>query len=77
MVFSKEQKSAIHFKDGPALVLAGPGSGKTTVIVNRIISLIKEHSVPRLRYWSLHLQRRLQSLCGSVFCHLRVSLMYQ
>ena len=42
MVFSKEQKSAIHFKDGPALVLAGPGSGKTTVIVNRII---KEHSV--------------------------------
>ena len=41
MVFSKEQKSAIHFKDGPALVLAGPGSGKTTVIVNRIISLIK------------------------------------
>lgn len=45
MVFSKEQKSAIHFKDGPALVLAGPGSGKTTVIVNRIISLIKEHSV--------------------------------
>lgn len=45
MVFSKGQKSAIHFKDGPALVLAGPGSGKTTVIVNRIISLIKEHSV--------------------------------
>lgn len=45
MVFSKEQKSAIHFKDGPALVLAGPGSGKTTVIVNRIIGLIKEHSV--------------------------------
>ena len=45
MVFSKEQKSAIHFKDGPALVLAGPGSGKTTVIVDRIISLIKEHSV--------------------------------
>lgn len=45
MVFSKEQKSAIHFKDGPALVLAGPGSGKTTVIVNIIISLIKEHSV--------------------------------
>lgn len=45
MVFSEEQKSAIHFKDGPALVLAGPGSGKTTVIVNRIISLIKEHGV--------------------------------
>lgn len=45
MVFSEEQKAAIYYKDGPALVLAGPGSGKTTVIVNRIISLIKEHSV--------------------------------
>ena len=77
MVFSKEQKSAIHFKDGPALVLAGPGSGKTTVIVNRIISLIKEHSVSPSSILVIHLQRRLQSLCGSVFCHLRVSLMYQ
>lgn len=45
MVFSEEQKMAIHFKDGPALVLAGPGSGKTTVIVNRIASLIKEQGV--------------------------------
>ena len=45
MVFSEEQKAVIHFKDGPALVLAGPGSGKTTVIVNRIVSLIEEHGV--------------------------------
>ncbi len=45
MVFSEEQKMAVHFKDGPALVLAGPGSGKTTVIVNRIAVLIKEYGV--------------------------------
>ena len=45
MVFSEEQKAAIHYKDGPALVLAGPGSGKTTVIVNRISTLIREYGV--------------------------------
>ncbi len=45
MVFSEEQKMAIHFKDGPALVLAGPGSGKTTVIVNRIAGLIRQYDV--------------------------------
>lgn len=45
MVLSKEQKTAVHFKDGPALVLAGPGSGKTTVIVNRVEYLIKNYNV--------------------------------
>ena len=49
MVFSEEQKAAIYYKDGPALVLAGPGSGKTTVIVNRIERLIRV-------YWRLWLQ---------------------
>ncbi len=45
MVFSEEQKAAIYYKDGPALVLAGPGSGKTTVIVNRIERLIRVHNI--------------------------------
>ena len=48
MVFSEEQKAAIYYKDGPALVLAGPGSGKTTVIVNRIERLIRGHNIEPL-----------------------------
>jgi len=42
--FSTEQLLAIEHFNGPALVVAGPGSGKTTVIVNRIYNLIyKRH----------------------------------
>lgn len=40
------QIRAIRHKDGPALVLAGPGSGKTTVITRRIRCLIDEYHIP-------------------------------
>lgn len=42
---SKEQLAAIRHDTGPALVTAGPGSGKTTVITERIRYLVRERSV--------------------------------
>ena len=36
------QKRAIEHEKGPAYVIAGPGSGKTFVIIQRIISLIRK-----------------------------------
>ncbi len=45
MNFTEQQNNAIkHFK-GPALILAVPGSGKTTVLINRISNLIFNHNI--------------------------------
>ncbi len=41
----KHQLKAMKHFQGPALVVAGPGSGKTTVIIKRILNLIHEHNV--------------------------------
>lgn len=44
-MFNKSQIQAISHMDGPAMVLAGPGSGKTTVITHRIKNLIEKVEV--------------------------------
>ena len=41
----EHQLKAVKHFGGPALVVAGPGSGKTTVIKDRILNLIREHNV--------------------------------
>ena len=45
MGFNQAQKKAVSHGEGPCLVLAGPGSGKTLTIVNRIKYLIEEYKV--------------------------------
>ena len=42
---NKEQLEAVSHETGPCMVLAGPGTGKTTVITSRIVNLIKKKVV--------------------------------
>jgi DNA helicase-2/ATP-dependent DNA helicase PcrA len=42
---NKEQLEAIQSTDGPLLIIAGPGSGKTFTLVERIVYLITEKGV--------------------------------
>ena len=42
---NKNQKDAVNHIDGPCMVLAGPGSGKTRVITYRIANMVVNHNI--------------------------------
>jgi len=46
MRLDKNQEKAVNHVTGPAIVIAGPGSGKTTVVTARILNLIQTHNIP-------------------------------
>lgn len=72
MGLSKEQEKAVAFTTGPCQVLAGPGSGKTLTIVNRIRRLIERCGVKPeeilvvtfTRFAAAEMKSRLCSLMG-------------
>ena len=46
MELNKPQAAAAAHNRGPCMVLSGPGSGKTTVIAERVKNLIRQYHVP-------------------------------
>ena len=47
------QRRTVHWNDGPMLVLAGPGAGKTLVLTTRVARLIQETPDKRFRILAL------------------------
>lgn len=45
MQFNEAQIQAIQHNTGPCMVIAGPGSGKTTVLTHRVRYLIERYGV--------------------------------
>ena len=39
---NKEQREAVTYTEGPLLVIAGPGSGKTRTLVERVVHMLIE-----------------------------------
>ena len=44
---NKEQKEAVLSTEGPNLIVAGAGSGKTRVLTTRLIHIINEKSMAK------------------------------
>ena len=58
MQLDRNQEKAVNHVTGPAIVIAGPGSGKTTVVTARILNLIQTHNIPPSQILAIAFNRK-------------------
>lgn len=69
---NENQQIAVKHVDGPCMVLAGPGSGKTRVITYRIVNMVMNEGIPPTRILaisftkasSIEMKNRALSICN-------------
>ena len=54
------QKEAVLHLDGPLLIVAGAGSGKTKVLTSRIANIVKKEKLFQIKFLPLHSRIKLQ-----------------
>ena len=69
---NEAQRQAVLHKEGPVLLLAGPGSGKTFTIAGRILCLLERGVPPEsilvitfMKEAALSMQERFRRMCAS------------
>ena len=58
------QKDAIIHLDGPLLIVAGAGSGKTKVLTSRIANIIYKKKLFQIKFWLSHLPIKPLKKCN-------------
>ena len=80
LTLDPDQQRAVETLNGPVLILAGPGSGKTRVLTHRVANLILNHKIPPeqcltitfTRRAAQEMQERLKSLVPRVWSKIPV-----
>ena len=78
---NKEQKEAVLYNDGPLLILAGAGSGKTKVLTTKVAYLIEEKNISPYEILAItftnkaakEMKDRLNLLIGDISINIQVS----
>jgi DNA helicase-2/ATP-dependent DNA helicase PcrA len=72
-ILNKEQKDAVDSIEGPVMVVAGPGTGKTQILTLRIANILRKTDIPADAILALtftnaaaaNMRKRLVSIIGS------------
>ena len=67
---NKEQKKAVLSTEGPNLIVAGAGSGKTRVLTTRLIHIINQKKLGLTKFYASPLPTKLQKKCKIELCNM-------